>query len=49
LDLSFGVNSASVTVTNSSSGLARRADDRIATHTHFTDNIGRIGLNYQFH
>jgi hypothetical protein len=22
---------------------------RITTHTHFTDNIVRVGLNYQFH
>jgi hypothetical protein len=21
----------------------------ITTHTHFTDNIVRVGLNYQFH
>jgi outer membrane immunogenic protein len=25
------------------------ATGTITTHTHFTDNIVRVGLNYQFH
>jgi hypothetical protein len=31
------------------SGLTRCADDSISTRIHFTDNIVRVGLNYQFH
>jgi hypothetical protein len=29
--------------------LASTATGTITTHTHFTDNIVRVGLNYQFH
>jgi len=30
-------------------GVESIAAGTITTHTHFTDNIVRVGLNYQFH
>ena len=36
-------------ILSSVTGLISNITGTITTHTHFTDNIVRVGLNYQFH